>query len=125
YGLDHNNFIGRLPQSNEACPDWVTFFIERRLEPQLSLAYYNQQVDKDFLDRFRKLYPRLPQLLVSGNPSLLHGDLWSGNVMAGPDGRAWIFDPAVYWGHPEIELAFTQLFGGFDKTFYQAYQEVS
>ncbi|WP_224998179.1 fructosamine kinase family protein [Cesiribacter sp. SM1] len=124
YGLDHNNYIGRLPQNNEPLQNWTAFFIQRRLEPQLGLAYYNQQLDKAFLERFRKLYPRLEELLVEEPPALLHGDLWSGNVMAGPEGAAWIIDPAVYYGHREAELAFTRLFGGFDPAFYSAYQEV-
>jgi protein-ribulosamine 3-kinase len=123
YGLDYNNYIGRLPQHNEPLPGWVDFFIQRRLEPQLGLAYYNQQVDKTFLERFRKLYPQLKELLVEEPPALLHGDLWSGNVMTGPKGAAWIIDPAVYYGHREAELAFTRLFGGFDPAFYSAYQE--
>ncbi len=123
YGLDHNNYIGRLPQNNETLDSWPQFFIQRRLEPQLSLAYYQQQVGKDFLDRFRKLYPRIEDLLETEPAALLHGDLWSGNVMTGPDGAAWLIDPAVYYGHREAELAFTQLFGGFDPLFYRAYQE--
>jgi protein-ribulosamine 3-kinase len=123
YGLDHPNFIGRLPQNNEPMEEWVEFFIQRRLEPQLGLAFYQQQVDKAFLQQFRKLYPRLREVLVADQPALLHGDLWSGNLMPGPDGRAWIFDPAVYYGHREIELAFTKLFGGFEESFYQAYKE--
>lgn len=124
WGLSLNNFIGRLPQANEPMKDWIPFFVERRLEPQVSLAYYNQLIDKAFLERFRRLYPKLPDLLVSDSPALLHGDLWSGNVVTGPDGRAWIIDPAVYYGHREIELAFTKLFGGFDPAFYAAYEEV-
>ncbi|MBW3546281.1 MAG: fructosamine kinase family protein [Bacteroidetes bacterium] len=123
YGLDHNNYIGRLPQNNEPMDNWVEFFIERRLEPQLGLAYYQQQLSEDFLARFRKLYTRLPQLLPEEPPSLLHGDLWSGNVLAGPEGAAWLIDPAVYYGHREAEIAFTHLFGGFDSIFYSAYQE--
>lgn len=124
YGLDHNNYIGRLPQANEPLDDWVEFFIQRRLEPQLGLAFYKQQIHKGFMERFRKLYPRLKELLSVEQPALLHGDLWSGNVMPGPDGAAWIIDPAVYYGHREAEIAFTKLFGGFDPQFYTAYQEV-
>lgn len=125
YGLSHNNFIGSLQQNNEPLTDWIEFFIQQRLEPQLTLAYYQQLVAKSFMQRFRQLYPKLSDLLATEAPSLLHGDLWSGNVMPGPDGSAWIFDPAVYYGHREAEMAFTTLFGGFDPAFYAAYQEAA
>lgn len=123
FGLDHNNYIGRLPQSNEFHSDWITFFIEKRLEIQIQLAIYNRQVDNSFVRKYRSFYEKLPDLLISERPALLHGDLWSGNVMVSPNGKACIIDPAVYYGHREIEIAFTQMFGGFETAFYRAYQE--
>ncbi|MDH5610746.1 MAG: fructosamine kinase family protein, partial [Cyclobacteriaceae bacterium] len=121
YGLDHPNHIGRLSQINDRTEDWVQFFIDCRLAPQLQLAYQNQLIDTQFLSKFRRLYPQLPHLIFADTPSLLHGDLWSGNCMAGGGGKPYIFDPAVYFGHREMELAFTLLFGGFDPLFYQSY----
>ncbi|MGF1638801.1 MAG: fructosamine kinase family protein, partial [Cyclobacteriaceae bacterium] len=123
YGLSHDNFIGKLPQGNEQKDQWIDFFIEKRLEVQLQLAIYNRLVDDSFVKRYRDLYPRLATILVSEQPALLHGDLWSGNVMTASDGKVCLIDPAVYFGHREIELAFTTMFGGFEPSFYQAYNE--
>ena len=123
YGLDHDNYIGKLPQENNFHENWVDFFIEYRLEYQLKLAMKNGLVSHGFSDRYRKFYELLPGLLPIDKPALLHGDLWSGNVMVGADGKACLIDPAVYYGHREIELAFTQMFGGFGSDFYRAYHE--
>ena len=124
YGLDHNNFIGRLPQRNDQERDWVQFFINHRLEVQLGLGIYNGLISSSFAEKFRLLYDQLPGLLVDEPASLLHGDLWSGNFMVGPQGNPYLVDPAVYYGNREIELAFTKLFGGFDPEFYFVYNEL-
>ena len=121
YGLDHDNYIGKLPQNNSFKDSWIDFFIEKRLEVQLGLAIYNNQIDQEFAKKFRMIYAQLPGLLPNEPPSLLHGDLWSGNFMSGKGGNPFIFDPAVYFGHREMELAFSRLFGGFDRQFYQSY----
>jgi len=123
YGLDHNNYIGKLPQKNNFKDNWVDFFIENRLEVQLGLGIYNGLVTNSFAKQFRNLYPQLPGLLSDQPASLLHGDLWSGNFMTGDQGEPVILDPAVYYGNREIEIAFTQLFGGFDREFYDSYFE--
>ena len=121
YGLDHDNYIGSLPQKNEELDDWIEFFINHRLEAQLNLALKNGLVSNQFADRYRAFYHKLNELLPENPASLLHGDLWSGNVMVGSDGHVCLIDPAVYYGHREIELAFTQMFGGFETTFYDSY----
>lgn len=123
YGLEHDNYIGRLPQNNELKDNWIDFFIEKRLQVQLGLAIYKGLVDAPFVERYKKLYTKLPALLPEEPPALLHGDLWSGNVMVGAEGQPCLIDPAVYYGHREAELAFTVLFGGFDARFYSAYHE--
>ncbi|XOV93285.1 MAG: fructosamine kinase family protein [Bacteroidota bacterium] len=123
YGLSHNNYIGRLPQNNEEMQNWIDFFIEKRLEVQLGLAIYNGFVDQEFAKRFRMIYAQLPGLIPSESAALLHGDLWSGNFMSGTQGLPFVYDPAVYFGHREIELAFTRLFGGFERLFYESYHE--
>ena len=124
YGLDHDNYIGKLPQPNETLDSWIDFFIKNRLEFQLQLAIQNGLVSTDFAFKYRSFYQKLPDLLPVDKPALLHGDLWSGNVMVGSNGKVCLIDPAVYYGHREIELAFTQLFGGFDHDFYSAYHSV-
>lgn len=123
YGLEENNYIGSLPQKNAQTDNWIAFFQENRLEVQLGLAVYKGLVEDDFVRRFKALYPKLPDLLSYEPPSLLHGDLWSGNVMVGGEGEPCLIDPAVYYGNREAELAFTELFGGFEQDFYSAYQE--
>jgi fructosamine-3-kinase len=125
FGLSQNNFIGTLIQNNEPHQDWITFFVEKRLKAQAGLAYYNGRLSKTILEKFENLYANLPNILPANKPSLLHGDLWSGNVLVGNDGKAWLIDPAVYYGCREAELAFTKLFGGFDPEFYHAYEEVA
>jgi fructosamine-3-kinase len=124
YGLNHDNYIGKLPQPNNLHDDWIDFFIGHRLEFQLKLAAQNRLVDSRFVIRYREFYKKLPNLLPTDRPALLHGDLWSGNVMVDSDGRVCLIDPAVYYGHREMELAFTQMFGGFDSEFYSSYEEV-
>lgn len=123
YGLEYDNYIGKLYQKNKLYDTWIEFFVQNRLEVQLKLALENGEVDKQFAHRYRNFYKLLPSLLPDSASSLLHGDLWSGNVMVDSDGQACLFDPATYYGHREIELAFTHMFGGFGSGFYSAYQE--
>ena len=123
FGLDHDNYIGKLPQSNTPKSNWIDFFIEQRIEPQLKLALANNLISSALTDQIRNLYHYLPEIFPTERPSLLHGDLWSGNFLTNREGSPTIFDPAVYYGHREMELAFTQLFGGFDRQFYFSYNE--
>jgi fructosamine-3-kinase len=125
FGLDYDNFIGSLKQTNEWMEDSVEFFIEKRLRVQASLALYNGEIPRALYDKFNSLYAKLPDLLPAEKPALLHGDLWSGNVMVGNNGWVCLIDPAVYYGNREAELAFTKLFGGFTPAFYKAYAEAA
>ncbi|MEM9339075.1 MAG: fructosamine kinase family protein [Bacteroidota bacterium] len=123
FGLDHDNHIGRLPQSNKVHAAWSDFFINERLMPQLKLAQKSNLVDSGLMDQFERLYTKLDDLIPHEAPALLHGDLWSGNFLCSTEGQPCIFDPAVHFGHRETELAFTTLFGGFEKAFYVTYQD--
>lgn len=121
FGLDEDNYIGSLPQLNSRKESWTEFFIHNRLDVQLRLARQQGKADMHLQKRFEKLYHKLNEILPSEPPSLLHGDLWSGNLITDGKGEPCLIDPAVYYGHREAELAFTQLFGGFDDRFYEAY----
>ncbi|MCW1926507.1 fructosamine kinase family protein [Luteolibacter arcticus] len=117
FGLDHDNFIGATPQENGPLSSWCEFFIERRLKPQLRLASAHPLPAREILEAAE-------QLLADHHPpaSLLHGDLWSGNAAALPDGNAIVFDPAPYFGDAETDLAMLQLFGGvLPAAFYSGY----
>ncbi len=126
FGWDHDNFIGSLPQRNGRADDWAAFWRERRLEPQLRMARDAGKLDAAAGSRFDALFGALDELLAPGQeegPSLLHGDLWSGNVHMLGAGAAAVIDPSCHDGHREVDLAMTELFGGFDPAFYQAYEE--
>lgn len=121
FGLERDNYIGSLVQRNDTDPEWVSFFIHMRLEPLLKMARDRRKVEAGMAFRFEGLFPKLAGLFPNEPPALLHGDLWNGNFMTGPDGNAWIFDPAVYYGHREMDIAMSRLFGGFDAGFYDGY----
>lgn len=115
YGWHRDNTIGPTPQANGRCTSWREFWRERRIVPQVELASRNgYAVEATGVD----------ELLEGHNPpaSLLHGDLWSGNAGFTPDGPV-VYDPAVYYGDREADLAMTELFGGFPPAFYAAYAE--
>jgi len=120
FGFGADNFIGSRRQKNTWTDKWIPFFRDCRLRPQLNAAEkWLDKRDRTFAD---SLLEHLDQYLIEPKaPSLIHGDLWSGNVMTGSDGRAWIIDPAAYYGHPEADLAMTELFGGFSLDFYDSY----
>jgi protein-ribulosamine 3-kinase len=123
FGWHRDNTIGLTPQPNGWMESWVGFFRERRLGFQLELAYHNGFATL-LQAQGERLLEALP-LLLSGHepqPSLLHGDLWAGNWLAGEGGVPFIFDPAVYYGDREADLAMTHLFGGFGASFYRAYE---
>ena len=122
FGFDQPNFIGRLPQDNTWEASWIEFFRLRRIEPQVELARSRGGWHVSWDAPLDRLYQRLPALLP-GDPesSILHGDLWGGNFMVDVEGRPVLIDPASYYGHREADLAMTELFGGFEQRFYDAY----
>lgn len=122
FGLDFDNFIGSSIQKNQPTAAWQDFFMQHRLEFQLRLA--DQNGYRDVVAMGRRTLTRIQSLLRTGvQPSLLHGDLWSGNVLTGVDGHPVFIDPAPYWGDREAEFGILTLFGGFDSVFFDAYQE--
>jgi fructosamine-3-kinase len=123
FGLNHDNYIGSLKQSNSPTNSWIHFFIHSRINSQLKLAIDKGQLNSSHQQKFEILFKELPNLLPNEKPALLHGDLWSGNVIVDHHGNAVLIDPAVYYGHREMDLAFTRLFGGFNSEFYHSYFE--
>jgi protein-ribulosamine 3-kinase len=126
FGWSRDNTVGRTPQANSWTDDWVEFFRERRLRPQLARAVaggYAELLDAPGQRLLESLH-----LLLAGHrpaPSLLHGDLWGGNWLASEDIEPVVFDVAVYYGDRETDLAMTRLFGGFGDAFYRAYESVT
>ena len=123
FGWSHDNFIGATPQENAPAANWPLFYAQRRLQPQLARARDNG-LGRELYDKGMRLTERIAAFFVGDHPlaSLLHGDLWSGNASGLSDGTPTIFDPAVYYGDREADLAMAELFGGFPESFYAAYR---
>ncbi|MCW8945615.1 MAG: fructosamine kinase family protein [Sedimenticola sp.] len=123
FGNSNNNFIGSSRQINRFCDSWTNFWQQHRLGYQLKLAKQNGYHGR-LQSRGEQLQAQLPALLDhKPAPSLVHGDLWSGNLGYATNGEPVIFDPAVYYGDRETDLAMSELFGGFSDRFYAAYNE--
>jgi fructosamine-3-kinase len=124
FGWTRNNTIGSTPQINTPSRDWIGFWRQRRLGYQLELAARNG-LRGEVQRRGEQLLAGLEGFFMEyrPQPSLLHGDLWGGNQAALADGTPVIFDPAVYYGDREADIAMTELFGGFPGSFYSAYRE--
>lgn len=123
FGLDHTNYIGTLPQQNKYHADWLEFFVRERLEPQVKIGIDSGIFDSSLHSIFDRVMNYTYVVFPDEPPSLLHGDLWNGNYMFNLEGNACIYDPAVYFGHREMDIAMTRLFGRFDADFYNGYNE--
>jgi protein-ribulosamine 3-kinase len=123
HGWHRDNTIGTTPQANARAADWATFYRDRRIAPQLALAASNGHAG--CLQREgERLLAAIPALLAGHSPEpLLHGDLWPGNAVRLVSGEPALFDPAVYFGDRETDLAMTELFGGFGADFHAAYRD--
>jgi len=121
FGAGENNYMGALPQSNKIHNTWTDFLISERFLPQIDLSLSKKLLEPLHVRQFENLYKRLEGIFPIEPPSLLHGDLWSGNFLADENQNPVLIDPAVYMGHRSIDLGMTTLFGGFDKLFYESY----
>ena len=122
FGLDHDNYMGRSPQSNHYQSKWIDFFREERLLPQIEQAQH--YLDTTVRSRCSKLLDKLQSWIDEEEaPTLVHGDLWHGNVHVSKDGIPYLIDPAVYQGHREVDIAMMHLFGGFDRRAFEAYEQ--
>ena len=122
FGWHCNNTIGSTPQINTISNNWADFFAHQRIGYQLRLA---KERGGNFPDE-DQVIPAISEILSQHqpHPSLVHGDLWSGNAAITVDGEPVILDPATYWGDREVDLAMTELFGGFPAAFYRGYNDV-
>ena len=122
FGFLQDNYIGRTKQINTPTKSWIEFFRDNRLLPQFKLA--QKFFENDEIKNFEKLIDKISDFLIEPEkPSLLHGDLWSGNILCGKNETPYLIDPACYVGHPEADIAMTELFGGFNPVFYSVYKE--
>lgn len=123
FGYSRDTLIGPLHQPNPEAVAWVPFFRDQRLLYMAREAHREGRLPSPLLARIERLAERIEGYLIEPRfPSLLHGDLWTGNVLVRGGRIAGFVDPAIYFGHPEIELAFTTMFGTFGKTFFEAYE---
>lgn len=118
-GWSRDNWIGSLPQANPVTESWGAFWRDARLSPQLGAARARGRLHDEIFDRLLEAVPGA--LATVGTPALIHGDLWSGNAYTSSEGTPVLVDPAVYLGDGEVDLAMSELFGGFDRDFYHAY----
>lgn len=124
FGLEYDNYMGSLPQSNTMAVSWSDFFIKQRLKPQVELGQRSGVLSKEILSLFDSLYQGLDGLSPAEKPAFIHGDLWCGNYMISSQEEPVLIDPAVCYSNREADIAMTMLFGGFQSLFYEAYNEV-
>ena len=123
FGWKQDNYIGSLPQSNKNYGDWTLFYVHERLLPQLKMAKEKGLLNSSEIPSESYLVKGCRQFFPKVKPALLHGDLWSGNYLISDQGVPYLIDPALYFGHHEVDMAMTELFGGFSSNFYAAYAE--
>ncbi len=124
FGLDFATRIGGLVQPNDQCESWLEFFAERRLRFMARESVGAGRLDAATAKQVDRLADRLGEWLEEPEaPALLHGDLWSGNLLSDGDRVTGFIDPAIHYGHPEVELAFTTMFSTFSESFYAEYGE--
>lgn len=123
YGLDFDTLIGSLHQPNPRSDSWIAFFREQRLLYMAQVAHKAGRLSREHTQRIETLAGKLERFLQEPQqPSLIHGDMWSGNILAYNGKISGFVDPAIYYADPEIELAFSTLFGSFNEAFFSAYQ---
>lgn len=126
FGFETDTLIGGLPQPNPWSEKWLPFFAEHRILHMARCALEEKRLPMSLFKRLEGFCDKLEYWLLEPScPALLHGDVWTTNVLAQGNRITGFIDPAVYYGHPEIELAFTTLFGTFDEPFFRRYEEIS
>lgn len=123
FGWEEDNYIGSLVQKNQSKDNWSTFYSECRIMPLVRMLHERKRISNSELANAESLTKKLNKIFPHEPPALLHGDLWSGNFMTVKNGMPATYDPAVYFGNREMDLGMSLLFGGFDSSFYNAYNE--
>jgi len=129
FGLDYDNYIGTLIQSNKNHTTWDNFLISERFIPQIKLAVDAEIISTNEAKNIEQIFKHITDLWPNESPALLHGDLWAGNFIAGKTNNSsiavpYVIDPAAYYGHREMDIGMMFLFGGFDKALFTAYNEI-
>lgn len=125
FGLDRDTLIGPLPQSNPQTDSWIEFFARHRLVYMAEQAFHEEKINPPLAGKIEQLAGRLSEWIDEPeHPSLIHGDLWQGNLLACGGKISGFIDPAIYYAHPEIELAFSTMFGTFGEAFFKRYHEI-
>jgi fructosamine-3-kinase len=128
FGWQKDNYIGSLPQLNEWKETWASFYLQQRILPLAELLVKSRRFTTTEMAAIEALDKKLRDIFPPEPPSLLHGDLWAGNMMCVQDKdgviKPAIYDPAVYYGHREMDLGMSLLFGGYDKKMYDEYNEI-
>ena len=125
FGFENDNYIGSNPQQNTWMENGWKFFQEMRLRNQIKWANDQSLLDTKDLHKLENLLMRLPELIPKQPASLIHGDLWSGNLITNQDGKPALIDPAVYYGWAEADLAMADLFGHYPEEFFRVYAEIN
>lgn len=124
FGWEEDNYIGSLPQQNSRRDSWPLFYGECRIFPLVRLLFNSGAFSKTDTVAAESFCKKIYQLFPEELPALQHGDLWAGNFMTTNTGGVAIYDPAVYYGHREMDLGMSKLFGGFDPRFYDSYDNI-
>ena len=124
YGFFHDTYCGPTLQINSWNCDWYDFFFNTKIKYQLDLAIKKKYVDKNYSMMVLDLLKKNKSLFLDRIPSLIHGDLWSGNIGTDIHNKPRLFDPSLYYGDYEADIAMTELFGGFDQKFYEGYNYI-
>jgi len=124
FGHDYSNYLASVELTNDWKEDGIDFLIQNRILPMVGYCLMEEKIPIDVYRRIEQVCSKLGSIIPKESPSLLHGDLWSGNLMFGANNQSYFIDPACHYGFRESELAFTYLFGGFNAAFYEAYLEI-
>jgi Fructosamine-3-kinase len=123
FGLEESNYIGSLVQQNTQQWSWIDFFVQERITPMIKRAHDHHLISNKLEQQFKSFINKVGEIFPLEAPALLHGDLWIGNQIPDASGNPCLIDPAIYFGHREMDIAMTRLFGHFSTEFYHAYHE--